>query len=90
VGIAGEPRSRVARRRGVGRPRRRPTTAHHAVVARADVHSPNLFELVRPDLADVRLVHRRIMSPDSPRHPDFTQELPRKLLPTRAKEAQRR
>src|SRR5262249_50733905 len=61
VRIAGQPRSGIARHRSVGWPRSRPTSAHHEVVARGDVHPPDLLEVVRPDLADVRLAHGGII-----------------------------
>src|SRR5213593_3906996 len=61
VRIAGQPRPGIARYRGIARPRRRPTSAHHEVVARGDVHPPHLLELIWPDVADVRLAHGRII-----------------------------
>src|SRR5262249_8346705 len=61
VRVAGQPRPGIARHRGVGQPRRGSTSAHHEVVARGDVHPPDLLELVRPDVADVRLTHGRII-----------------------------
>src|SRR4030095_5214058 len=63
VGVAGQPRAGVARHRGVGRPPRRAASARRKIVARGDVHPPDLLPVVRPDLAGVWLVaHGRIIT----------------------------
>ena len=41
--------------------RRRPSRARDEVVARRDVHPPDLLDLVRPNVADVRLAHGGII-----------------------------
>src|SRR6185503_2269325 len=57
VRVAGQPRPGIARHRSVGRPRHRPASARREIVARGDVHPPDLLEIVRADLADVWLAH---------------------------------
>jgi hypothetical protein len=69
VRVAGQPHLGVARHRGVGRPRRRPASADQEVVARGDVHPPDLLEVVRSDLADMRLAHVRIIMQTAFRSP---------------------
>jgi hypothetical protein len=63
VRVAGQPSAGIARHRGVGGPYQRLAAAHQAVIARGDVDSPDLFELIRPDLADVWLAAHGHFSP---------------------------